>query len=723
MKLNIEEQSNDDLNSVLSSQMDDIELSTNNKSMSNVLNGCDFETNKESIICDTKEFEINKNENKESEINEININVLDNNNNKQYKNSMPFGDLVDILLKIEKDIGVNSKNYVKDILSEFFVKIIDNYPQDLVKIYYFFNYKIGPSYLIPEMYIAEEKLEKMLEKIFCLFENSLKYKLGEIGDLGQVAANTKKEQFKKGIKGNPGGKITLSEIMNELEEASLDETTTTSKNNISKKYQVIYYLLSKQDGEEMKFFIRFIQKNLKLGISFNLLLSAISSAIAKVLRNTDEKSIYDVILRSFNQMQDEDILFGQIIEIIQKKSDFNDLIHSCHIRVGVPVNYQLSESTVGKKTLMKEIDNNRFTLEYKYKGIRCQVHCNKNKIQIFNKSLEDITQKYPELVGYTTIFINKSIEKNKKEIKSFILDCTMLAYDKKNDMPILTSDLSFFPKEKVNEKVKNQICIFCFDLILLNGDVLINKSFKERRKTLYNTFSETMSFRFVKHKDVDNLKDKDEIDEFMNEALLSQTNGLICKLLKKNANYLPGLKSQSWIKINRSYYKADLDSLYFAIIGAKYGIGERKMLFSSVVLATLNEDDDSFESIAMTHGTLKGRHLDEMLFHLKDYIIKYIPSNYKFANFLPDVIFSPKIVVQAKTFLLCLNQDSAVGYNVIRRNYGISLRFPRILKLREDKKIRQICTSQKIIDLYKSQDFTQTIDYENVKEGSIEKDN
>ena len=52
---------------------------------------------------------------------------------------------------------------------------------------------------------------------------------------------------------------------------------------------------------------------------------------------------------------------------------------------------------------------------------------------------------------------------------------------------------------------------------------------------------------------------------------------------------------------------------------------------------------------------------------------------------------------------------------MIRSNYGISLRFPRILKLREDKKIRQICTSKKIIDLYKSQDFTQTIDFENVK--------
>ena len=68
--------------------------------------------------------------------------------------------------------------------------------------------------------------------------------------------------------------------------------------------------------------------------------------------------------------------------------------------------------------------------ENNYFGIRCQIHCNKDKIQIFDRNFEDISQKYPE-IGYVSIFITKSKEKIIKEIKSFILDCTFLPYDKK----------------------------------------------------------------------------------------------------------------------------------------------------------------------------------------------------------------------------------------------------------------------------------------------------
>jgi len=425
----------------------------------------------------------------------------------------------------------------------------------------------------------------------------------------------------------------------------------------------------------------------------------------------DEKKIYNIILRCKNQLENEDILFGHILELISKKTDFNYLIHSCHIRVGVPVNYQTSDSTVGIKSMLNEIGNNSFVAENNYKGVRCQIHCNKETIQIFNSSLEDITQKYPEIVGYTTIFISKSIEKNRKEIKSFILDCTMLPYDKKNDWPLPSQDLTFFPKGQKNDKVKNQICIFCFDLILLNGDVLIYKTLKERRKHLYSTFHETMSFRFPKHIELAK-SEKDEVDDFLSEALLNRCSGIICKVLEKNSNYTPGLKNSSWIKINKSYYKADLDSLYFVVLGAKYGTGDRKTLYSSVLLACFNDEEDTYEAISLTHGALKLRFLDELFYYLKDYTIYYTPNNYKLGDYKPDVLFTPKIIVQVKSFFVCLNQSSAVAYDLIQEDFGISLRFPRILRIREDKKLRQICTTEKMIDLYKSQDFTQDIDYE-----------
>ena len=109
------------------------------------------------------------------------------------------------------------------------------------------------------------------------------------------------------------------------------------------------------------------------------------------------------------------------------------------------------------------------------------------------------------------------------------------------------------------------------------------------------------------------------------------------------------------------------------------------------------KNEDCYEAIVLTNGALKNRQLDEMLFNLKDHIIYYKPSNYKLGKYEPDVIFSPRIIVQVKTFFLYLNQDSAVGLNIINDTFGISIRFPKILKIRDNRRINQITTSEKKI--------------------------
>ena len=116
------------------------------------------------------------------------------------------------------------------------------------------------------------------------------------------------------------------------------------------------------------------------------------------------------------------------------------------------------------------IGKNPFFIENNYSG---QIHCNKDKILVFNKNFEDISQKYPEIKGYISTFINNSKEKKGKEIKSFILDCTFLTYDKKIDRILNTQEIIFFPKEMVlgrSQKQNNHVCVFCHDIFFLIGE-------------------------------------------------------------------------------------------------------------------------------------------------------------------------------------------------------------------------------------------------------------
>jgi len=562
-----------------------------------------------------------------------------------YSNSILFKEVTEALLKIEKIQGSNSRDLKKEVLYTLFQRVIENYPKDLCKLYYFLAIKLGPTYLVPEIQLTEDKIEALVGKVLDLNEYILSQNLKQTGDLGQVASDIKRSSEEMNRLHNyqdekPKESLTLQEVMNVFEEYALEEENEAQKmqqhkNRMNKnKSRLLYNLLEKADKEEIKFLIRFLQKNLKLGVPLNLIFESISKAISNVLGTLSEKDVHKIFMTSYNQLVDEDILFRHVTDLIAKKANFYELIDLCHVRCGVPYNCMTPQTSTGIKSMLNDMGKKTVLCENSYNGIRCQIHCNENRIIVFNKTTEYITDKYPEIVGYVSIFINKSKEKNKKEIKSFIIDAVFLPFDKKNDKSLNVQELTFFSREAMqpNSKINCKICIFCFDILFFNGEILINKSLRDRRKVMTSAFCETMSIRFAKFIELEK-NDREEIDGFMSEALLMKCGGIIGKVLDKDSEYIPGLKNYGWIKVNKSYYNAELDSLYLVIIGAKNGVGERTHLYSQLCFACLNEKTDTYETLVMSNGGLKERQLDELLYYLKDNVIQYKPNNYKFGKY------------------------------------------------------------------------------------------
>ena len=333
------------------------------------------------------------------------------------RSSIYFSEFVEILNQLEKCKGITNRDLAKQTLIDLFIRIINDYPQDFTKIYYFLTYKVGPAYLIPNLTIKHDILESLVQKLYNTPHYYILNNLKNLGDLGLVASKIKEENERA----MPGRKITeekikLSELMATLEEAALE----TDNKNQNYKHKLIFDLMIKTNKDEIKYLIRFLEKNLRLGISPTLVFQSISKAITSILKNVFDTDIYKTMMKSFNQLVDEDILFDHIIELIEKRANFNQLTNLCQMRCGVPIGYQLAEFSTGIKSMVKEFNKQPFTLESNYNGMKCQIHCNKDKIQIFSKNYEDITDKYPEIVGYVSIFIAKSKEKTKKDIKSFI---------------------------------------------------------------------------------------------------------------------------------------------------------------------------------------------------------------------------------------------------------------------------------------------------------------
>ena len=88
---------------------------------------------------------------------------------------------------------------------------------------------------------------------------------------------------------------------------------------------------------------------------------------------------------------------------------------------------------------------------------------------------------------------------------------------------------------------------------------------------------------------------------------------------------------------------------------------------------------------------------------MKEHILQKIPSNYRLGEVKPEIIFEPYMVWEIKTADLTLSPIYTAGSSIQKEGKGISLRFPRFIRMRTDKKPNEAITSDEIINLYESQ--------------------
>ena len=162
------------------------------------------------------------------------------------------------------------------------------------------------------------------------------------------------------------------------------------------------------------------------------------------------------------------------------------LVDLCHIRPGIPVNPQLARPSNGINVIFSRFEKIPFTCEYKYDGFRGQIHYYNNKTEIFSRNLENMTETYPDIVEYVNNFQKESQEKNNEQsINSFIIDCEMVAFDTKNNKILPFQQLTTRSRKNVDiNTITIHVCMFVFDILYLNNEILINKILRKRREIL-----------------------------------------------------------------------------------------------------------------------------------------------------------------------------------------------------------------------------------------------
>jgi DNA ligase-1 len=176
------------------------------------------------------------------------------------------------------------------------------------------------------------------------------------------------------------------------------------------------------------------------------------------------------------------------------------------------------------------------------------------------------------------------------------------------------------------------------------------------------------------------------------------------KTLEENSTYHPSKRSFNWLKLKKDYLDTSLgDSLDLVVIGADYGKGKRTGMYGSFLFACYDEDTEVFQTVVKAGTGFSDEDLKVMYEKLHELEVDNADSRIRYKEKNVDTWFTPKVVFEIKAADLTISPVYMAAIGQAESGRGISLRFPRFIRLRDDKQPEDSSTSEQIYGMYKNQ--------------------
>ncbi|KAI5388983.1 DNA ligase 1 [Lathyrus oleraceus] len=579
-----------------------------------------------------------------------------------------------------------------DIVCNLLRTVIHVAPEDLVSVVYLSANRIAPAHVGLELGIGDASIIKALAEAYGRTEKQIKNQYKEKGDLGLVAKASRSSQSMM-RKPEP---LTITKVFNTFHLIAKE----SGKDSQEKKKNHIKSLLVAAIDCEPLYIIRLLQSKLRIGYAEQTLLAALGHAAVYSEEHSkpppEIQSPYEeaakIVKKVYSVLPDYDKIVSALLS-----HGVWELPKKCDFTPGVPVGPMLSKATKGVAEILNKFQDVEFTCEYKYDGERAQIHYLENgTVEIYSRNAERNTGKFPDVVAAVSRL-------KKTTVSSFILDCELVAYDRAKQRILPFQVLSTRARKNVSvSDIKVEVCIFAFDLLYLNGQALLQENLKIRREHLYGSFEEETGFFQFATTTTSN--DVEEIQKFLDEAIDASCEGLIIKTLHEDATYEPSKRSLNWLKLKKDYMDNIGDSLDLVPIGAFAGRGKRTGVYGAFLLACYDTDREEFQSLCKIGTGFTENVLEERSTSLGSKVIPKPKSYYQYGESVkPDVWFEASEVWEVKAADLTISPVYRAAMGTVDPNKGISLRFPRLLRVRPDKAPEQASSSEQIAEMYKAQ--------------------
>lgn len=628
--------------------------------------------------------------------------------------------------------STTSRIKIVDTLVNFLRVLIEGDPASVLPAVWLATNSISPPYDEWELGLGGSAISKALKKIYGLNSQGLKTLYDKHGDAGDVAFEAKKRQSFTLMKPKP---LKIKGVYQSLMKIAMSKGTGSQE----VKQRIVEKLLQDARGaEESRYIVRTLVQNLRIGAVKTTMLIALARA---VLYSKPQDASFDIRgRRELAGLKKEDLseVYNNAEEIVKasyaRHPNYNDLVPSlletgvteellvrCGLQLHIPLRPMLGSITRDLSEMLTKLQGRDFTCEYKYDGQRAQVHCDATgKVSIFSRHLEQMTEKYPDLVSLVPEIRGDSVS-------SFILEGEVVAVDHESGELQPFQVLTNRAKKNVDiADIKVNVCLFAFDLMYLNNEPLLDRPFRERRELLRSLFVEIPNrFTWVKNLDATSA-DSESVLEFFKSATDTKCEGIMVKVLDNTTSpsqstqqdpttekpqrrkpllstYEPDKRLESWLKVKKDYSTSS-ETLDLIPVAGWHGQGRKSQWWSPILLAVTNPQTGALEAVTkcMSGFTDKFYQSNKEKYSPGSSNVISRPSYVEYVG-EPDIWFEPQEVWEVAFADITLSPTYTAAIGLVSEERGLSLRFPRFLRVREDKGVDEASSGEDLAVLWRKQ--------------------
>ncbi|MFB6203001.1 MAG: ATP-dependent DNA ligase [Candidatus Nanohaloarchaea archaeon] len=533
-----------------------------------------------------------------------------------------------------------------DIMAELFMEA----GEDLQRVVLLCLGRPYPAWKNAELGISSKTMMKIIREASGASEDRIEDLWREKGDLGSAA----EEILESG-----GGQqslmqkeLTVKRVVEKLHRVASMEEESLGSVSMDKKRKEVAALLNDAGPEEARYLVRTFIENLRLGVGEGLVRDALDQAFFEGQHAEDIQRAYDVT--------------NDFTTVAEACREGIEEVRSLEMELFRPVKSMLAKKvetieegfeTVGKPA----------AVDYKYDGMRAQIHSDGDEIKVFTRRLENVTEQFPDVVEAVRDHV---------DAESYVLDTEVVGYDPEDGSSIPFQKLSKRIKRKYDiQKLKDQIPVEVrpFDVIYLDGPIL-DTEYRERLDRLEDIVDEEENvLRLASH---ERTSEEEEVNRMQQRSLDEGHEGIMMKNL--DAEYKPGSRVGYMVKL-----KPVMETLDLAIIGGEWSEGRRTGWIGSLRLGCYSEEDDEYREVGKMATGLTDEQLEEITERLKPLIVSEDGR---------EVEVRPEVIVEVEYEEIQESPNYSSGY---------ALRFPRLKAFRDDKE--EADSLQKVKELYEDQ--------------------